>query len=243
MVNPECIINCVVLDDEQHAIEVLVAHIKETPSLNLVCATTSQQEAAMVVNSEAVDLVLLDIQMPRITGIDFLQIIRERCHIIFCSAFAEYAIDGFEHDVVDFLLKPIGYGRFLKAIGKVQKLVQEANAMVITENDTPDYMFVKNGVKGRALKVSFNELQYVEAQKNYVVFHQSTGKIITYMSISEAVSRLPARQFMRIHRSFIVRLDQVTAVEGNIIRLKNSVETIIVGEHFKQDLFAVLGIE
>ncbi|MBL7726599.1 MAG: response regulator transcription factor [Dinghuibacter sp.] len=243
MVKPDLIINCVVLDDEQHAIEVLVSHIKETPALHLVCATTSPQEAAMVVNSEAVDLVLLDIQMPRITGIDFLSIIRERCHIIFCSAYAEYAIQGFEHDVVDFLLKPIGYGRFLKAIGKVQKLVQEALEMVITENDTPDYMFVKNGVKGKSLKVSFNELQYVEAQKNYVVFHQLTGKIITYMSISEAAQKLPAKYFMRVHRSFIVRLDQIVAIEGNTIRVKDCKEAIPIGEHYKQDLVQTLGIE
>lgn len=236
-------INCVVLDDEQHAIDVLVSHISETHSLNLVCATTSPQEAAMVINSEAVDLIFLDIQMPRITGIDFLQIIRERCHIIFCSAYAEYAIEGFEHDVVDFLLKPITYTRFLKAIGKVLKLAQEAHAMAITEKDTPEYIFVKNGVKGKSLKVSFDELLFVEAQKNYVTFHQRTGKIITYMSISDAALKLPAKQFMRVHRSFIVKLSQITAVEGNLVRIKDYKDAVPIGENFKQQLLQALGIE
>jgi two-component system, LytTR family, response regulator len=236
-------INCLVLDDEQHAVDVLVSHIGETPSLHLVCATTSHHEAAMVINSKAVDLVFLDIQMPRITGIDFLQIIRERCYIIFCSAYSQYAVDGFEHDVVDFLLKPIGYLRFLKAVGKVLQLAQQANAMVITENDTHDYIFVKNGVKGKALKISFKELMFVEAQKNYVMFHQRSGNIITYMPITEAANKLPANQFMRVHRSFIVRLDQVTAVEGNTVRIKDSKEALPIGEHYKQRLLQTLGIE
>jgi two-component system, LytTR family, response regulator len=236
-------INCVVLDDEQHAIDVLVSHIQETPMLHLVCATSSHQEAARMINTAAVDLVFLDIQMPRVTGLDFIQLIRDRCYIIFCSAYAQYAVDGFEHDVVDFLLKPVGYGRFLKAVGKALQLVQEANALVITEKDTQDYMFVKNGVKGKSLKISFGELMYVEAQKNYVLFHQHSGKIITYMSITDTVTKLPSKQFMRIHRSFIVRLDQITAVEGNIVRLKNTEITVPIGEIYKQELFKVLGID
>jgi two-component system, LytTR family, response regulator len=235
-------INCLVLDDEQHAVDVLISHIGDTPGLNLVCATTNQQEAMRVMTQEAIDLVFLDVQMPGVTGIEFLNIMRGNYHVIFYSAYSQYAVDGFENDVVDFFLKPVGYARFLKGIQKVRKLVNEAHEMQITENDTPEYIFVKNGVKGKSVKISFSELLYVEAQKNYVLFYQRSGKVITYMSISEAAEKLPAKYFMRVHRSFIVRTDQVTIIEGNTIWLKDCEKSVSIGEHYKQSLLNLLGI-
>jgi two-component system, LytTR family, response regulator len=235
-------INCLVLDDEQHAIDVLSSHIADTPYLHLVLATTSQQEALKVLANEAVDLIFLDVQMPGVSGLDFIKVLKGNYHVVFYSAHMQYAVDGFENDVVDFLLKPVTYARFLKATQKALKLVKDAHEMVLPEVDEPGYIFVKNGVKGKAVRVSFSDLLYVEAQKNYVIFNQRQGKVITYMSITDAAAKLPAREFLRVHRSFIVRLGSISMVEGNIIRLMDTDATVSIGENYKQQLFDALGI-
>jgi two-component system, LytTR family, response regulator len=235
-------INCLVLDDEQHSIEVLASHISDTPYLNLVCATTNQQEALKTLANEAIDLIFLDVQMPGLTGLEFIKILQGNYHIVFCSAHMQYAVDGFENDVVDFLLKPVTYSRFLKTAQKGLRLVKEAHEMVVQERDTPEYIFVKNGVKGKVVRVNFRELLYVEAQKNYVIFHQRQNKVITYMSITDAAARLPAKEFLRVHRSFIVRLDRIHTVEGNLIRLTDTEATVTIGENYKQPLYDFLHI-
>jgi two-component system, LytTR family, response regulator len=237
------VLNCLVLDDEQHAVDVLVEHIKDTPFLNLVAATTRPVEAIRVLGDEPVDLIFLDVQMPVITGIEFLKLVQGNCHVILCSAYREFAVEGFENDVVDFLLKPVTHARFLKGVQKVMQLVKHAADIKLPEADAENYIFVKNGVKGKVIKVPFDDLLYAEAQKNYVVFHLTTGKIITYMTISDAEAKLPSKRFFRVQRSFIIRLDKVTMIEGNVVSLKHTDTKIPVGENYRGKLFDLLKIE
>jgi DNA-binding LytR/AlgR family response regulator len=231
-----------VLDDEQHALDVLTEHIKDTPFLNLVAATTRPIEAIKLMGEIPVDLIFLDVQMPGINGIDFIKLIQGNCHVVLCSAYKEFAVEGFENDVVDFILKPVTYTRFIKAVQKVVQLIKQTDAIKIAESDTDNYMFVKNGVKGKVIKIPFEELIYAEAQKNYVTFHLVNGKIITYMTITDAEVKLPAKLFVRVQRSFIIRLDKVTMIEGNLISLKNSETKIPIGENYKDKVFELLRI-
>lgn len=238
----EILINCLVLDDEQHAVDVLEEHIKGTPYLNLVKATTDVKEAIATLNKEAVDLIFLDVQMPGITGIEFIEMLKENYHIIICSAYSQYAIDAYEHDVVDFLLKPVTYARFLRSTQKVVHLAKAALALNITDTDTDNHMFVKNGVKGKVLKVPFAELDYAEAQKNYVCFYLHKSQIMTYMTITEAEEKLPSKVFLRVHRSFVVNINSIVAIEGNMLSLRNREYKVPVGESYKEKLFEILKI-
>jgi DNA-binding LytR/AlgR family response regulator len=239
----ETSINCLVLDDEQHALDVLTEHIKETPFLHLVAATTRPIEAIKIMGNEPVDLIFLDVQMPGINGIDFMKLIQGNCHIILCSAYKEFAIDGFENDVVDFLLKPITYTRFIKATQKVVQLIKQTTNIKMDYPDTSNHIFVKNGIRGKVIKLSFDDLLYAEAQKNYVTFHLITGKIITYMTITEAEAKLPAKLFLRVQRSYIIRLDRVTMIEGSMVSLKYTDVKVPIGDTYKEKLFALLKIE
>lgn len=235
-------INCLVLDDEQHAIDILTEHINDTPHLNLVKATTSYKEALAALNNEPVDAIFLDVQMPGINGIEFIKLLSSNYHIVLCSAYPQYAVDGFENDVTDFISKPVTYSRFLKSTQKIIQAIKAATAVKITEPDTDSYMFVKNGVKGKVQKVSFTELDYAEVKKNYVCFYQQSGQIMTYMTISDAEEKLPVKNFLRIHRSFIVNINNIVAIEGNSVILKNREERVPVGESYKGRLFELLKI-
>jgi two-component system, LytTR family, response regulator len=236
-------INCLVLDDEQHAVDILTEHINDTPYLNLVKGTTSYKEALAVLNTEPVEAVFLDVQMPGINGIEFIQLLSSNYHIVLCSAYPQYAVDGFENDVADFLSKPVTYARFLKSIQKILQSIKAASAIKITEVDTDTYMFVKNGIKGKVLKVTFNELDYVEVKKNYVCFNQQGGQVMTYMTITDAEEKLPVKNFLRIHRSFIVNLNSIVAIEGNSVVIKNRENRVPIGESYKESLLEFLKIK
>jgi two-component system, LytTR family, response regulator len=231
----EMMMTCLVLDDEQHAIDVLQQHIADTPFLQLRLATTQAREAIDFLSKEIIDILYLDVQMPDINGLDLLNAVSGRFrHVILCSAYREYALDGFDNSVSDFLLKPVSYARFLKSAQKV----------FVTPAVTPhDFIFVKTGVKGKAVKVNFADLSYVESLKNYVAFHQGHDKVLTYMKISELENSLPPHDFIRIHKSFIVRLDKIAMVEGNTILLKDTAERLTIGAVYKEKLLEALGIK
>jgi two-component system, LytTR family, response regulator len=236
-------LNCLVLDDEQHALNVLIEHIKDTPFLNLVAATTRPIEAIKIMGNEPVDLIFLDVQMPGINGIDFIKLIQGNCHVILCSAYKEFAMDGFENDVIDFLLKPITYTRFIKGVQKVVQLVKQTQSVKIEYPDTDNHIFVKNGIRGKVIKLPFDELLFAEAQKNYVTFHLISGKIITYMTITDAEAKLPPKLFLRVQRSYIIRLDRVIMIEGNMVSLKYTDVKVPIGDTYKEKLFELLKIE
>ncbi|TDH26914.1 response regulator transcription factor [Segetibacter sp. 3557_3] len=209
----DCKIRCLVVDDEPWAMELISDYVLKTPELELVYKTTSPIQALLVVQQGGVDLIFVDIQMPELTGIQLMQAIWNNCKIIITTAYTEYAIDGFEYDVVDYLLKPVTYDRFLTAI---QKLLR------ISENRQSDdavqmgYILVKTD--NRLQKVKFSSIRYIEGLRDYIAIHTWAGKMLTLENLKNMEAMLPADKFLRIHKSYIVSIDKITAVsKGKVV--------------------------
>jgi len=234
-------INCIIVDDEQHAIDILVHYVKQTPHLNLVATTTNPIEALQIVATQKVDLIFLDIQMPELSGMDFIKAINGKAKVILTTAYSEFALESYELDVVDYLLKPIRLPRFLQAVQKVVKENEEyaeENHMQIDPED--DYIFVKTESKGKLLKINLNEIDYIEGMKNYVAIFCGGKKILVYTSMKDLEERLSKKQFIRVHKSFIIPIGKITGIEGNLLRLKNVTAEILIGENYKPDLMDII---
>lgn len=232
-------INCIIVDDEQHAIDILVHYVKQTPYLNLVAATTNPIEALQIVPNQKVDLVFLDVQMPELSGIDFIRAINGKAKIILTTAYSEFALAGYELDVIDYLLKPIRFPRFLQAVQKAMKQIGEGTEESNLQGED-DYIFVKTESKGKLLKINLADIEYIEGMKNYVAIYRSGQKILVYTSMKEIEERLTQKQFIRIHKSFIIPIAKITGIEGNLLRLKNVSAEILIGENYKADLMEII---
>lgn len=232
-------INCLIVDDESHAINNLLYCVEKTPWLHVVGSTTSPLEALEIANTQDIDLIFLDIQMPEITGLDFIRMIKNKCRVILTTAYSDYALDGFDLNVVDYLLKPVTLPRFLQAVKKVKEIMgarEDTNA-IETDLTTQSYFFVKTEVKGKMFKIDFADIDYIENLKNYVAIHYKGRKVLALQSMKEMDSRLPSAKFMRVHRSFIIPLEKIIGIEGNIVRLQNVDKEVLIGETYKEAFF------
>jgi two-component system, LytTR family, response regulator len=231
-------INCIIVDDEQHAIDILVHYVQQTPHLHLVGSFTNPIEALQLLTQQKIDLVFLDIQMPELTGMDFIKAIHGKSKVILSTAYSEFALEGYELDVVDYLLKPIRFPRFLAA---VQKAVQQVNAANETQQEAEDdYIFVKTESKGKLLKINLADIDFIESMKNYVAIHRAGQKTLVYTSMKELEEHLPKKQFIRVHKSFIIPIARITGIEGNLLRLKNVTAEIMIGESYKAELMEII---
>lgn len=243
-------IRCIAVDDEAYASEILATYIRRIPFLELVGTTTNAFEALTLVQDGKVDLVFLDIQMPELTGIQFLKICGNKCKVILTTAYPEYALDGFEHDVVDYLLKPVSFERFYKAAQKVQTLLTPPAPIQVvqsvpesTENTAPpvagaDYMFIKGESKNKFIKVSYDDILYIEGLKNYISIFTPTERIITYLTLKDMESYLSKTRFLRVHKSYIVAIDKIRMVDGNAIYINDI--TLPIGETYREEFFRVI---
>jgi two-component system, LytTR family, response regulator len=222
-------IRCLIIDDEPLALNVLAGYIQQTPSLQLVDLTTRPRHGlTRVLNGEA-DLVFLDIEMKELHGMEFLKQATGHAHFILTTAYPDYALQGYEFDVKDYLLKPFSYERFLKA---VQKIPPPVKASV-----TPGYFFVKSEYK--LIRVDHADIIYLEALRDYVAIHTTKGqKLLTLQSLVSFEKELPAAQFARVHKSYIVALSRITVVEKN--RLVLDELSIPVGETYRGKLGGLL---
>jgi len=234
-------INCIIVDDEPHAIEVLDHYVKQTPHLHLVATFTNPIEALQLLTQRKIDLVFLDIQMPDVSGIDFIKAIQGKSKVILTTAYSEFALEGYELSVVDYLMKPIRLPRFLTA---VQKAVEQINVMQENlshqEMNVDDYIFVKTESKGKLLKINLAEIDFIESMKNYVAIHRGGQKTLVYTSMKDLEERLPKKQFIRVHKSFIIPISRITGIEGNLVRLKNVSAEILIGESYKPELMEII---
>lgn len=238
-------IRCIAVDDEAYASAIISNFIDKTPFLKLVKSTTDPYEAIGLVEEGSVDLVFLDIQMPDLSGIQFLKICGQRCKVILTTAYPEYALDGFELDAIDYLLKPISYERFYRAALKAQDFfvkttaheqVQMQNAVQSSNNE---YIFIKGDAKHKFIKVNYSEILYVEGLKNYVSIYTITNqRIITYQTLRELETQLPQPPFYRVHKSYIVSTANIKMVEGNNIFIDN--KAIPVGETYRDEFFRLI---
>ena len=231
-------IRCLVVDDEQHAIDIIAHYIGQTNFLELISSTTNPVEALQTVITQNIDLVFLDIQMPELSGIDFIKAINGKAKVILTTAYSEFAIEGFELDVVDYLLKPIRFPRFLNAVQKVVKANNEKNDAEPGNED--NYIFVKTESKGKLLKINLDDIEYIEGMKNYVAIYRGGQKTLVYTNLKDLILHLPAKQFVRIHKSFIIPINRITGIEGNRVVLKNVTAEILIGESYKDDLMEII---
>lgn len=244
-------IRCIAVDDEAYASEILATFIRKIPFLELIGTTVNAFEALSWVQEGKVDLVFLDIQMPELTGLQFLKICGNKCKVILTTAYPEYALEGFEHDVVDYLLKPIAFERFYKAVQKADQLLNPVSLpgqivesggkeAVLTETSAPNpgYMFIKGESKNKFLKINHEDILYVEGLKNYVSIYTAKERIVTYQSLRELELILPQPPFYRVHKSYIAAIDKIRMIDGNTIYIQD--QTIPVGETYKDEFFKMI---
>lgn len=233
-------IRCLIVDDEQHALDILLHYIGQTPLLQLVASTTNPLEALQIVATQKVDLIFLDVQMPELSGIDFIRSINGKSKVILTTAYSEFALEGYDLDVVDYLLKPIRLPRFLTAVQKAATALNSATAQPANEQPADDYIFVKTESKGKLLKINLSDIDYIEGMKNYIAIFSGGKKILVYSAMKDIEERLPARQFIRVHKSFIIAIDRITGIEGNRVLLKGITAEIVAGENYKAELMKIV---
>jgi len=219
-------INCLVVDDEPIAREGMMEYVKQIEYLNPIAQCKSAAEAAGILQNSRIDLIFLDIQMPKLTGIDFVKALANPPLIIFTTAYSEYALEGFELDVVDYLLKPISFARFLKASEKAQNYLQARNKEVGVSRD---FFFIK--CNGKIEKIIMAEVIYIEALANYVIIHTHQKKYITYLTFSGIEEQLPAHLFVRIHKSYLVAISAIQTIDGS--EVVTSSMRLPISKHYK----------
>ncbi|MBK7174990.1 MAG: response regulator transcription factor [Bacteroidales bacterium] len=203
-------INCLVVDDEPIAREGILEYIRQIDYLNPVAQCKSAAEAAGLLQKNKIDLIFIDIQMPKLSGIEFVKALANPPLIIFTTAYSEYALEGFELDVVDYLLKPISFARFLKSVEKVQNYLHARNKELSISRD---FFFIK--CNGKIEKILMDDVIYIEAMANYVIIHTRIKKYITYLTFSGIEEQLPSDLFVRVHKSFLVAIASIQTIDGN----------------------------
>ncbi len=227
------VIRTAIVDDEPLAVEILKDYVEKTPALKLILAGSDVFKTLQMLRSGELDLVLLDIQMPELTGIQFMKIVGDSSKIIVTTAYPDYALEGYELNVADYLLKPISYERFSKAINKI-KVVADNSAAVLGGPFLPDFIFVKSEYK--LVKIMLNDILYIESLRDYIAFYTTKNeKIMTLESLRNMEQTLPAANFVRVHKSFIVSLSKIKFVERNRIIIED--KHIPVGESYQKDFY------
>jgi len=226
-------INCIVVDDEPLSQNILKKYIGETPSLELVAVCSNAFEANDVLHAGQIQLIFLDINMPGLSGIRFIRTLVEPHLVIFTTAYPEYAVEGFEVDAVDFLLKPFSYERFLKAVNKAA----EKLSLKMRRNTEPeDYMLLKSDKK--IYKINYDDIVYIESYGDYLKVYTEEKCIVTHEKISVMEEKLPEDKFIRVHKSFIIAIDKIKFIEGNQINMTGIV--VPVGLGFRENLKKII---
>lgn len=217
-------LKCLIIDDEPIARKLLQEYIEETDFMELVGTAENPLKATGLINQLEVDLIFLDINMPKMNGLDFLRSVNNLPMVIMTTAYGQYALDGFEMAVIDYLVKPFSLERFLKACQKALELSILKQKKIVSEKTEADYFYVK--CDGKIEKVIYDELIYVEAMANYVTLYTVNDKLIVYLTIKGMLEKLPSAKFMQVHKSHIVNISGIKTIEGNMLHLGTTKITI-----------------
>lgn len=237
-------INVIIVDDEPLAQDVLETYIQRIPGLNLVQKCSNAFEANEALQNYQVDLMFLDIQMPQLTGTDFLKTLNNPPLVIFTTAYPNFAVEGFELNAVDYLLKPISLERFMKAVNKAsEKLAHKTRSPLVeapAAEGALDFIFVKADKK--LVKINFDDVVYIEGLKDYVIIKLDSSRVITLQTMKSLEDKLPAQKFKRIHRSYIVNLRKVNAIVGNMIEVmeKGQPKHLPIGKNYRDELLEMI---
>ena len=223
-------INCLVVDDEPIARQGMLEYIEQVEFLNAATVCKNAIEASSALENQKIDLVFLDIQMPKISGIDFLKNLQDPPPVIFTTAFPEYAIEGYELNILDYLLKPISFERFFKAVIKAQAYINSKSKQ--GEIAAEPYFFIKSNLKIE--KIFIDDILYVEALSNYIILHTKNKKHVVYMSFKGIESQLPRHLFLKIHKSFIVAVSAIQTIDNNELILADQI--LPISKSYRQSL-------
>ena len=221
--------SCLIVDDEQLARKLLQEFVSKVPSLELKGMCKNPLEAMDILNKEEIDIIFLDIQMPELTGVEFLKTLQNKPAVIFTTAYSEYALEGYQLDVIDYLVKPFPFERFVKAVNKAIEsidLKRKANAAGSIEDD-----FVLLHADHKIYKVRLDEIEYIEGLKEYVSYYTREKRIIVLQSLKSIEETLPAERFIRVHRSYIVPIRKIKTLDGNQVQIGNKL--IPIGRSYK----------
>ena len=232
---------CIAVDDEKLVLDLLVDNIQQVPYLQLVKACKNAMEATAVLQKEKVDLIFLDIQMPRLSGLQFIQTLQQPPMVILVTAYEQYALEGYNLNVIDYLLKPVSFERFLKACNKAKELFDLKNDKTfVQKEENADHLFVN--VEYTLVKILFADILFIEGLKDYIKIHfaSSPKYVLTKMTLKAMEEKLPAGKFIRVHKSYIVRIDHIVEVERETLSIEK--RTIPVGNTFRRELMERLKI-
>jgi DNA-binding LytR/AlgR family response regulator len=231
-------IRCLAIDDEKLALDLISDNIRKVPFLKLEATCASAMEAMEAMNQIPVDLIFLDIQMPYMSGLQFIKTLIVKPVVILTTAYSNYALEGFDLDVVDYLLKPYSFERFLRAVNKAQDYIAardsaEKAPAVDSARDFQDFIFVKSDY--RLVRINFDTILFIEGLKDYVKIYLDDRLVITQMSMKSLEERLPIHRFVRVHRSFIVAIGKIDSLQKQVVTIGK--REIPVGDQYREKLF------
>lgn len=232
---------CIIIDDEPLALELLEDFVSRIPNLKLVSACSNAIEAVSILQKNKIDLIFLDIEMPDFSGIEFIKSLDVKPLFIFTTAYSHYAIEGFNLNAVDYLVKPIPFHRFLKSVNRAQELYslkKEDNSPSIKTLSSPNFIFVKSDYEN--IKLNFDDIKYFEGLKDYIkIFSTSHKPILTLSNFKKIEEKLPEDLFIRVHRSYIVSLKYIHSVQRNRILIDQV--RIPIGQNYKDEFLKKIG--
>lgn len=229
-------ISCIIVDDEAIAREVIETHMSKIPNITIVGKCSNAIDAFKCIREQDVDLVFLDINMPEISGISFAKSINKNIKIIFTTAYRDYAVEGFELQAVDYLLKPISFDRLLKAVNNYFEIFSNTNSNETAAMGQNDFMFVR--ADRRMIKIDFEDITYIESYSDYLKIHLANETIVTRETISAIEAKLPIDKFLRIHRSFIIALKHITSFTNEEIIIQN--KSLSISRSYKKEVLSIL---
>jgi two-component system LytT family response regulator len=233
-------IRCVVIDDEQFAVDVLVGYISKIHFLDVVGSSTDPLIGIQMIHEQNATLVFLDIQMDVMRGFDVLTSLPQNVKVIFCTAYSEFAADSYDAEAIDYLLKPVSFERFARAAQRAANVLTGRTSE--NEIEIPnDYIYIKTEQKGKIIRINLDDIDYIEGMKNYVAFHRGKEKILAYLTMKEMEERLPKSQFMRVHKSYIVPLNRIIKVENSYLIFKDRSDQIPLSDTYRNIFFERIG--
>jgi DNA-binding LytR/AlgR family response regulator len=234
------VLNCIAIDDEPSALKIIREFCSKIQAVNIVGTFTNPYDAIHTINNNQVDLIFLDIVMPQISGLEFLKTLYNPPMVIFTTAFKEFAFEGFDYDAVDFLVKPIAFDRFLKAVNKAFQLLRLKNPVIKASEETSTisqgFLMVK--VEYTTIRIDLNDILYIEGLKDYVKIHTEGKLILTKTTMKNIIEKLPSGSFLRVHKSYIISLEKIDMIENSRIVIGN--QRIPIGESFRSSFFEVI---
>ncbi|QWX84949.1 response regulator transcription factor [Cellulophaga sp. HaHaR_3_176] len=242
--------NCIIIDDEPLAIDILIEYCSKLDFIEIVGTFTNPLNAISIIKEKKVDLIFCDIEMPQISGIDFISLLDNKPLVIFTTAYSQYAVEGFELNAVDYLVKPIPHHRFIKSVFRAKELLTktvqpipiEGNVFSSTGETSESKKFIFVKAEYESIKLNLDDIEYVQGLKDYLKIHiVNTNKtVLTLMNFKELLDKLPSNQFLRVHKSFVVNVNFIKTVQRNRIIINDI--RIPIGESHKAEFFSILGL-